>query len=304
MADNASVRSARTKRSSERSSRVGSLAGSQAGSAAQMVPISKTNRFDEVTKKPIPNLFNAEVMRALGTRGGALWERLVKEDHMRSADAGHVGGSVDWAEAVKRTGVASSDDIEFYNRRFGLEKDCKVKITKTLLNKITECIQKHDDGDRLITKKEFLQAVVGAGLSHLTSAQYTKIFTSIDKDGSGQIDFDEWMEAIDPVYNKKFGLEGAKVGSGVDEKKIMITKTLLNTITNALLWEELEKEEEGKEVKYMGITSKGFVQSCQNAALSQLTEDQYTTMFKAVDTDGSGIITKDEWLKALEMPDN
>merc|ERR1712118_398049 len=121
--DNASVRSAQTKRSSG-SLRSGSrMSGSQAGSAGQMVPVSKTNRFDEVSKKPIPNLFNAEVMRALGSRGGALWERLNKDKE----EAAGGGGEMKWSEAVKNT-AAASEDINYFNQRFGLA-DCKVKIT-------------------------------------------------------------------------------------------------------------------------------------------------------------------------------
>jgi len=294
-----SVRSARTKRSSQRSS----AAGSQA-SVPGLLPIAKLSRFDEVTKKPIPNLFNGEVMRALGSRGGALWERLAKEDHLRGnayKEDGTANTDISWSQAVKFTG-AVSEDLDFYNKRFGLEK-CPVKITKTLLNKITEAIERTDDGDGKITKKEFVQSCVGAGLSHLTGDQYSTIFEKIDTDSSGEIDFDEWMNAIDPPFNEKFGLKDITY-TCIDPdtnkeitRKVMITKSLLNKITNALVWEEQEVDGQKTE----GITQDGFVKSCTAAALSQLKPDQYETMFKSIDTDSGGFISREEWLKALEV---
>eukprot|EP00746_Dinoflagellata_sp_MGD_P163992 gnl/MRDRNA2_/MRDRNA2_92373_c0_seq1.p1 gnl/MRDRNA2_/MRDRNA2_92373_c0~~gnl/MRDRNA2_/MRDRNA2_92373_c0_seq1.p1 ORF type:complete len:196 (-),score=45.44 gnl/MRDRNA2_/MRDRNA2_92373_c0_seq1:98-685(-) len=194
MGDNGSVRSARSKSSSKNGSQRSRMSGSQGGSLSSMLPTSKTNRFDEVTKKPVPNLFNAEVMRALGSRGGALWERLTKDKN----EAAGGGGQVGWSEAVSNT-AAGSEDINYYNRKFGLE-GCKVKITKTLLNKITEAIEAQDDGVgneiRLITETEFLKSVVSAGITGLSKEQYSTMFKSIDKDGSGQIDFDEWMRAV------------------------------------------------------------------------------------------------------------
>jgi Ca2+-binding EF-hand superfamily protein len=268
------------------------------GSRAGIAPVPKISRYDEVTKKPIPNLFNKEVISALGTRGGALWERLVKEDHLRAADAGASNAEVSWSQAVKNTG-AVSEDINYYNKKFGLEK-CPVKITKTLLNKITEAIERTDDGDRKITQKEFVQSVVSAGLSHLTADQYATMFKNIDTDGSGEIEFTEWMEAIDPSFNEKFGLKDvsctyldADTGKEVT-KQIHITKGLLNKITNALVW---EKQDDGSE----GISEAGFVQSCAKAALSQLKPEQYATMFKAIDTDGSGLLGKEEWTQAVAL---
>jgi Ca2+-binding EF-hand superfamily protein len=275
------------------------LAGSQAGSAAGIPPVPKTSRFDEVTKKPIPNLFNQEVMRALGTRGGPLWERLIKEDHLRASDAGQANAQVSWSEAIKNTS-AVSEDINYYNKKFGLTS-CPVKITKTLLNKITEAIERTDDGDRKITKKEFVQSVVSAGLSHLTADQYSTMFSAIDTDKSGEIDFEEWMEAVDPSFNEKFGLKDITctyndpdTGKEVT-KKVMITKTLLNKITNALVWEKMDDD------GTMGITEEGFVKSCTAAALSQLKPDQYQSMFKSIDSDSGGWLSKEEWTKAVEL---
>merc|ERR1719321_1395333 len=91
------------------------------------------------------------------------------------------GGEMSWSERVKSTQVSAEIN---YNEKFGL-KDCKIVITKTLLGKITEQIEKKDDGDRLITEKEFLESVVSAGLSHLTRDQYATMFRAIDKGGSG-----------------------------------------------------------------------------------------------------------------------
>merc|ERR1719313_453907 len=100
MGDNASVRSARSRRTSQRSG-TGSLGGASQGSGAGIPPVAKISRYDEVTKKPIPNLFAKEVMAALETRGGALWERLVKESHLRASDAGEANAEVSWSQAVK-----------------------------------------------------------------------------------------------------------------------------------------------------------------------------------------------------------
>jgi hypothetical protein len=140
------------------------------------------SRFDEVTKKPIPNLFSAEVLRALGTRGGATWERGIAQ-----AEEG-----ASWSQKI-REAKAESADIDF-NKRFGLE-NLPFKITKTLLGKITEQIENKDDGDQKIDEKEFLESVVSAGVSHMTKEQYATMFKAIDKDGSGAIDFDEWLQA-------------------------------------------------------------------------------------------------------------
>lgn len=166
-----------------------------------MVPVTKTNRFDEVSKKPIPNLFNPEVMRALNTRGGAMWEREVPQEERQAAGG---GGEMSWSERVRSS--QASAEIN-YNEKFGLQK-CNIAITKTLLAKITEQIEKVDkmdegedlkDGERLITEKEFLASVMGAGLSHLTKDQYATMFRAIDKDGSGKIDISEWMAAVTGV---------------------------------------------------------------------------------------------------------
>lgn len=52
-----------------------------------------------------------------------------------------------------------------------------------------------DNGDGKIDEQEFLQSIVSAGISHMTKEQHQTMFKSIDKDGSGAIDFDEWNAA-------------------------------------------------------------------------------------------------------------
>lgn len=274
----ASARSVPTRRSSQRTSR----SGSQCGDSVVLLPLPKASRFMTVqTKKedgqedsgeggaapllPIPNIFNKEVYFALNTRGGALWERLHREQQNKKEQARHDKG--EFGDVVT---AELNDATVDYNARFNL-KDARTTIRMTLLKKITqqvERIAKQVNHGPEISKTEFVDACTAAGVS-LTKEQIEKMFDAIDTDESGQIDVAEWKAACQ---------------SG--DKKEMLIKQISEQI------DQMTKAK-GDQT----ISRDDFTAACTAAGLSTVNWS-FDDMFDAIDKDGSGQIDVAEWKEA------
>ncbi len=53
-----------------------------------------------------------------------------------------------------------------------------------------------DDRSRMLTKVEFVDGLRGNGYSMLTQKQMNELFDQFDQDGSGQISYDEFLDAL------------------------------------------------------------------------------------------------------------
>lgn len=58
-----------------------------------------------------------------------------------------------------------------------------------------------DDASRSLDRKEFAKGIHDYGLVEMTKDDCEKIFTIFDRDGSGTIDFDEFLENLRPPMN-------------------------------------------------------------------------------------------------------
>lgn len=58
-----------------------------------------------------------------------------------------------------------------------------------------------DDGSRSLDIKEFKKGLHDYGIHNLEPDQIQELFGSLDKDGSGTIDFDEFLRALRPPMN-------------------------------------------------------------------------------------------------------
>jgi len=171
----------------------------------------KVPRKDEVSGKPIPNLFNQEVMAALRKRGGALWER--EADAEAAAEkAGEDGGAPAWADATRIVEeMETTDDNQSLNKSFGLEgSKTKLTLTKTNMDVFTQQLVRvaqnnekgytSKDGKEIppnsIGLKEFIDAAMAGGLGAFSREDLTTMFNTVDADQSGVLDIGEWVNAV------------------------------------------------------------------------------------------------------------
>lgn len=60
-----------------------------------------------------------------------------------------------------------------------------------------------DDGNRQLSKEEFVKGMVELGIDRFPEKDIIEVFDKFDKDGSGYLNFDEFLIAIRPRMNKK-----------------------------------------------------------------------------------------------------
>lgn len=162
-------------------------------------PCAKAPRFDTLSGKPIPNLFNAEVMAALRKRGGALWERGfdMEED---GGGPGGGGGAKDWSSVINAVEAMETTDSNLnYNQQFGLvgdEVSTKVSLTKTNLDVMTQQLVRIAQRDGEVKLKQFVDACVAGGLGIFSRKELEIIFKSVDTSGDGIISEQEWIDAV------------------------------------------------------------------------------------------------------------
>lgn len=88
-------------------------------------------------------------------------------------------------------------------------------------------------------------------------------------------------------YNARFNLPSSRT---------KITKTLLTKIT-----QQVERVASSKPKEEQQVTEKEFIDACVAGGLVQLSKEEFGTMFKSIDKDGSGHIDVSEWLAAVEQ---
>lgn len=53
-----------------------------------------------------------------------------------------------------------------------------------------------DDGSKRLSEEEFKKGIEDSGLENLTGAQIKDLFARFDKDGSGSVDYEEFLRAV------------------------------------------------------------------------------------------------------------
>lgn len=95
---------------------------------------------------------------------------------------------------------------------------------------------------------------------------------------------EEMATTGDNIEYKHFGLEGS-------DTKLLLTKTNMDILTNQLV--RVAESKGGK------VELKAFINAAHMGGLGAFSTKDLTTMFNSVDTDKSGVIEVEEWVKAV-----
>jgi hypothetical protein len=159
-------------------------------------PCAKADRYD-FNGEPLKTCFNVEVMRALGSRGGALWLRFkeaeaaarAQDEPQSFGDMMEMGGSL--------TNLRSHVSSEKLTEIFGLPPEARVTVNRSVIEKVFDAMQNRakESGVEKIDVGQFFSCCVAAGFN-LEKKYAEIIFKKIDTDDSGGIDAKEWHDLI------------------------------------------------------------------------------------------------------------
>ena len=164
------------------------------------------------------------------------------------------------------------------------------KYSKTEVLKLKAIFDKHDlDGSGEVSVAEIVRSVAGSTLEK----QSQGMFKALDKDQSGRIDFEEYLQVYYPQATP-------------DERAIMYAwcypeKALPKVVEKKLTPEQIE---EITSLFILYDTDKSgtlsrfeLVEAMSNSGYD---EDEVEDLFELYDTDNSNSITLDEFLKLME----
>jgi hypothetical protein len=188
-------RDSKSEAGSEHKSRATSTGSGGSQATTVIPPCPKADRYD-FSGEPLKTCFNAEVMRALGSRGGALWLRF-KEAEAAAKAQDDPASFADMMDGGAVSAFRANVSSEKLAQIFDLPADAKVAVNRSVVEMVFNEMQKKatELGVEELEFQQFFTCCHASGFM-MQQEQARHVFSKIDTSNNGKISAQEWADLI------------------------------------------------------------------------------------------------------------